>query len=312
MWSLLSPIAIGALVIGLMAIMASKQFETAIGGRHPAAARWTALALSVLGGLLVAVFMIPLLRIVTSLGTLGVLPAAIGAVFTVLIGWNAVYLIIAGAKEITGKKPGDESRKAARWVPSFLPIGGATVITMLAHPQAHGFGLAVNTVTAAIVSAITMGYTFKIFNFVHGGGRGGMAGAAATGGGRDLGGSGGGAGGMSRGGKGRAAGWNWVTTVIAFLAGFIHIALINYADAVAADHIPGGWMTAIRLAGAGGVFLMLCGAVDLLRDHIPDGYVRRAGVFGVPLVTLFGSLAVSFVSDHANSTIQLLSSGGMG
>lgn len=280
MWSLISPVTITSLILGMVFMGAAKAFEGPIkGGRHGSAARWFAFSLSAVAGLLLAVFLIPLMRKVGSLGGLGVIPAAIGTVFAVLMGWQAIYLIIAAIRDLLDKTPDAEARKAARWVPTFLPVGGSAIATLVTHPRADGFGLGVNVLTAAIVSAITMIFTFKIFTAVE----------------------------ASRAGR---SGWKWFAALVAFLAGFIHIALISYIDGMLADVVPGVWMIAIRVVGGTvGLVLMICGLVDYFKDHVPDGYVRRAGVFGVPLLALYFSLAVAAISDNANSTIQLLSSG---
>ncbi len=280
MWNLVSPVTITSLILGMVFMAAAKAFEGPIkGGRHGSASRWFAFGLSVLAGLLLAVFLIPLMRKIGSLGGLGVVPAAIGTVLAVLMGWQAVYLIIAAIRDLMDKTPDEEARKAARWVPTFFPVGASAIATLVTHPRADGFGLGVNVLTAAIVSSITMIFTFKIFKAVDAGRQG-------------------------------RSGWKWFAAGVAFLAGFIHVALVSYVDGMLADVLPGPWMIAIRTSGGTlGLVLLICGLVDYFRDHIPDAYVRRAGVFGVPLMVLYFSLAVAAISENANSTIQLLSSG---
>lgn len=280
MWSLISPITIGALIAGLMAMTAAKVFEGPIkGGKYGSAARWFAFGLSLVAGLLLAAFLIPLMLWVGKLGSWGVVAAGIGTIVTVLLGWQAVYLVIAAIRDLMDKTPDEEARKAARWVPTFLPVGGTAIVSLVSNPRADGFGLGVNVLTAVIVSAITMGYTFKIFKAV------------------DL-------------GKNGKNGWKWFAMVIAFLAGFIHIALFTYADGLLANFIPGVWMNVLRaVLGFAGLLLFIVGLHDIFKDGLPDKFVRRAGVFGVPLVTLFFSLGVSLLSENANSTIQLLSAG---
>lgn len=280
MWSLISPITIGALVAGLMAMAAAKVFEGPIkGGKYGSGARWFAFGLSLVAGLLLAVFLIPLMLWIGKLGGLGIVAASIGTVFTVLLGWQAVYLIIAAIRDLMDKTPDEEARKAARWVPTFLPVGGTAVFALVSNPRSDGFGLGVNVLTAAIVSGITMAYTFKIFKAV------------------DL-------------GKNGKAGWKWFTMAVAFLAGFIHIALFTYVDGILANLVPGLWMNVLRgVLGFAGALLFIVGLHDIFKDGLPDKYVRRAGVFGVPLVSLFFSLGVALFSTNAHSAIQFLSAG---
>lgn len=280
MWKLISPVTITALIVGLIVMAGAKAFEGPIrGGKYGSASRWFAFGMSLLAGLLIAVFTIPLMLWIGKLGGLGVVAASIGTIITVLLGWQAVYLIIAAIRDLADKTPDEEARKAARWVPTFLPVGGTAIATLVSHPRADGFGLGVNLLTSAIVSAITVGYTFKIFKAC------------------DL-------------GKNAKKGWKWFCAIAAGLAGCIHVALINYLDGVLADLVPGAWMNGIRvIAGVAGLVFLVCGLVDFFKDGEPDKYVRRAGVFGIPLVTLFFSLGVALISDSAHSTIQFLSAG---
>jgi hypothetical protein len=280
MWKLTDPVVIGCLIAGLIIMAGAKAFEGPIkGGKHGSAARWFAFGMNAVAGLLLAVFMIPLMLWVGKLGGLGVVAASIGTVITVVLGWQAVYYIIAAAVDLMDKTPDEQARKAARWVPTFLPVGGTAVVSLVTHPRADGFGLGVNVLTAAIVSAITMSYSFRIFKECA----------------------------RAKNGK---VGWKWFAAGVAFLAGFIHVALVNYLDGILADFIPSAWMNVIRaLLGLTGLVLMVCALVDIFKDHEPDQYVRRAGVFGIPLITLFFSLGVALISDHANSTIQFLSAG---
>jgi hypothetical protein len=283
MWDLISPVTLTALGLGLIAMTTAKVFEPAIkGGKHGSAARWFAFVLSLIAGLLLAVFLIPLTAWVGKLGGLGVVAASVGTVITVLMGWQAVYLIIAAIRDLMDKTPDEEARKAARWVPTFLPAGGSAVATLVSNPRASGFGLGVSVLTAAIVSAITVAYTLKICKAVD----------------------------AAKAGK---SGWKWFAAAICFLAGVVHIALITYLDGIVADFIPGAYMAGLRiLLGAAGLGLLIAGFVDYFKDGVPDQYVRRAGWIGIPLVTLFASAAISAISDNANSTMQLLAAGGIG
>lgn len=280
MWDLISPVTITSLIVGMIFMAGAKAFEGPIkGGKFSSASRWFAFGLSLVAGLLLAVFLIPLMRWIGQLGDLGIVAASVGTIVTVLLGWQAVYLIIAAIRDLMDKTPDEEARKAARWVPTFLPVGGTAIFTLVSNPRADGFGLGVSVLTAAIVSAITMGYTFKIFGAV------------------DLG----------RNGKN---GWKWFAAAVAFLAGFIHVALILYIDGILAGFVPGAWMNGMRvIAGVTGLVLFLCALVDIFKDGLPDKFVRRAGVFGVPLITLFYSLGVAVISENANSAIEYLSAG---
>lgn len=283
MWDLISPVTITSLILGLMAMSTAKVFEGPIkGGKYGNGARWFAFGLSIVAGLLLAVFLIPLMRWIGRLGDLGVIGASVGTIVTVLLGWQAVYLIIAAIRDLLDKTPDAEARKAARWVPTFLPVGGTAIFTLVSNPRVDGFGLGVSVLTAAIVSAITMGFTFRIFKALD----------------------------LSKNGRN---GWKWFAAVVAFLAGLIHIALVAYLDGVLANFIPGGWMAALRIVlGGAGIFLAVAGIRDFLQDGLPDRYVRNAGVFGVPLLSLFFSLAVTALTDNANSGIEYLASGGIG
>lgn len=267
-----------SLVIGMMFISASKVFEPLIkGGTYSAGARWIAFALTALGGLMLGYGLFFVVRWLTGLGTMGgAIGASIGTIITVIMGWQAFYMIIALVRDLMDKVPDAEARKAARWLPTCLPAGGGAISTLLSNPRAEGFGLGVSVVTAVIVSAITMAYTFKIFKAV------------------DL-------------SKAGAMGWKIFAAVVAFISGFIHIAMIAYADSLLANVLPAGLMLGIRvIAGVAGGLLLVCAFADVCKDRTPDTWVRRAGVFGVPLTSLFFSVGATAVSGGAASALELM------
>lgn len=266
----------GAFVIGLMLSAGATVFETAKGAKRPKFVMYMAFSLALAAGLCFCVALFPMIRwLTTRAASGGALLASIVTISTVWVGWQAIYMLIAMFRDIADKKAGSkDALKAARWVPTLLPIGAPAFISLITHPRTSGFGLGLSVATAAIVSLMSVIYTFMIFNATD---------AANT----------------------QSVFWKRFCLAVAILAGIIHIAAINYADTMLSGVVSSGTMAWLRaIAGLGGAVLILCGLRDWAVDNEPDKWSRRAGVYGIPLVTLFFSLGVSLFSTTSSSGLE--------
>jgi hypothetical protein len=235
---------------------------------------WVAWAVTVACGLVLGWALLDLVRYLTGLGSLaGSALGSIGALVALALGWHGVYLLIAMIRDLVDRTPDEDARKAALWVPTFLPAGVAGVWGIVTNPQGLGTGL-----TAAAMALITLIYTHLIINAVLKG-------------------------------KTGAKGWKWFAAGVCLLAGLTVTPLLLFLDGLAADHLPGQWLVAIRvLIGVTGLGLAIAALVDIA-DRIPDKCVRAFLRFGLPIVITFGALAVSFLTGHAADGGAVLTGG---
>lgn len=232
---------------------------------------WVAWAVTVVCGLILGWALHGLVTWLTTLtGPFASAVGSVGALTAFILGWHGVYLLVALIRDVADKTPDEDARKAALWIPTFLPAGFSAVWGVVSHPQGLGTGLA-----AAVMAVITIVYAHRIIK------------AALQ-------------------GRTAAIGWKWFAAFVCLLVGIVMIPLVLYIDGVAAAHLPSLWLAAARiLAGVFGVALLIAALVDI-KDKQPDRFVRAFLRFGLPVLFLFGGLAYGFVSDGASNGSQLL------
>ena len=236
---------------------------------------WTAFVVYVASGLVLGWALAGVMRWALSLGGRGSALAIIVAVFAVWTGWHAVYLLVAMIRDVADKRPDEDARKAALWVPTLLPVGGQAVWSTVTNPTGGG---AVTTVAAALMLGVTVLYVHRI---VH----------------------------ASLQGKSNRKAWNWFAAAVCLLAGVISIPLVMYLDGVAARALPGDWLIALRiLSGVLGAALGVAAVKDI-SDKVPDAAVRAFLRFGLPLVIVFGSVAIATMAGYATNGGEILIGG---
>jgi hypothetical protein len=232
---------------------------------------WLAWIVTVVCGLVLGWALVGVMGWLTSLTGPGAsLIGSIGALAGLWAGWHSVLLLIAMVRDLADKTPDGDARKAALWVPTFLPAGWQAVWGVVTNPRGLGTGL-----TAAIMAGITIAYAHMIVQ------------AALR-------------------GKTARKAWLWFSAGVCLMAGLVATPLVLYLDGVAATNLAGTWVAAGRvLAGAFGLALLIAAAVDI-KDRVPDAYVRSFLRFGLPLLLAFGTLAVTTISGYAGNGGQLL------
>lgn len=206
----------------------------------------------------------------------------IGSIFAipaVLFGWHAVYLLVGMIRDLADRKPDEDARKAALWVPTLLPGGIQAVVATISHPQG-----VVTGVIAAVIAMITVVYAHRI------------VGAALSGSGDKP----------AKGRTARQNAWCWFAAAVCFLGGLMTLPLVLYTDVVVSHIIPPGQvglLVASRfLLGVVGVALLIA-AVSDMKDRVPDQHVRRFLSYGLPFLLAFGGIAI-------NTGISTASNGG--
>lgn len=271
-----------ALAMALLGVWAANKAVPRIRGARKehgkVIARWFAFALMVFSGLCLAVALVPVVRWVTHLGTLGGILAFagnVGAIIALWFGWDGVARSISVARDLADGVPDEEARKGALWIPTFLPAGGAAVATLLQNPRGIGSGI-----TAAIMAGITMAYVFIIVKRA----------LAST--------------------KHKTF-WKWFAFAICFIGGLVMVPLITYLNGVLPGYLPGDVMNGLRLVVAvAGVALIAVGSLDIICDGEPDKWARNAAVFGLGIVLSFGGIGVAAMSGIASTGAGILQ--GMG
>lgn len=264
-----------ALLIAIFCVSTAKKIATKTRdkerGKH---ALWTAFVLYAVGGLAMAVAMIPFINWLVGLGGRAGLSAVVGnltAIVTLALGWHAVAMLVSMFRDLMDKEPNHEARVAALWVPTFLPIGGAAVLQLLQNPQGVGQG-----VTAAIMGVITLIYAFMIVK---------RADAARE----------------------HKSRWNWFAFAVLILAGLVIIPLIAYADTALIAKLPGAIKTIVRVAlGVAGLGAIAAGIADIWVDRVPDKYARTAAVYGIGAVFVFGGIAFSAITGATTDGASFL------
>lgn len=235
---------------------------------------WLAFAVTAVCGLILGFALFGVVGWLTGLGgTFGGAVGSIGAVVAMWLGWHAAYLLVALIRDLADGQPDDEARKAALWVPTFLPAGFAAVWGVVSNPRGIGTGL-----VAAIMAVITVVYAHRIVKAV-------LA------------------------GKNARKAWRWFAALVMLLAGIVMIPLLMYVDDRAAEVLPGQYLIAFRvLLGTVGLALAIAAAIDI-KDRVPDAAVRAFLAYGVPVLFLFGAMAIATATDHSGTTLTVLTGG---
>lgn len=248
-----------ALLIAVFAVTTAKKIIPKMRHKERGShARWASFVIYIIGGLALAVAMIPLIRWLVALGSGTGLSSLVGnltAIVTLALGWHAVAMIVSMVRDLADKTPDHEARSAALWVPTFLPIGGAAVMQLVQNPQGVGQGI-----TAAIMGLVTIIYAGMIVNRCDN----------AT---------------------GHKNKWNWFAFAVLIIAGLVVIPLVAYVDTALIAQLPGGLRTIIRVAlGLAGLGLIVAGVADIWVDRVPDQFARSAARIGIALVFVFGGI----------------------
>lgn len=260
----------GVLSVAILLSVGRSKILPAVRNNRPL--MWIAWLVTVVCGLILGWALLGVTQWLTGVGGLfGGVVGSIGGLIALALGWHGVYLLIALIRDVADKTPDEDARKAALWVPTFLPAGVGAVWGIVSHPRGLGTGL-----TAAIMAAITIAYAHMIVK-------------AAL--------------------KGRAGSkaWKWFAAAVCLLAGLVMVPLVLYIDGVAADHLNGNYLGAARiLESVLGAALAIAALKDLLADKQPDAYVRTFLRYGLPLLLAFGWLGVSFIAGHASDGGEVL------
>jgi hypothetical protein len=232
---------------------------------------WVAWIVTGACGLVLGWALFGLVRWATALGSVaGSTLGAVGSLIALWLGWHGVYLVVAMIRDLADKTPDEDARKAALWVPTFLPAGIAGVWGVVSHPTGLGTGL-----TAAVMAAITIVYTSRIMKAV-------LEGKTAV------------------------KAWKWFAAAVCLLSGLVTIPLVAYVNTFAAAHLPSKWMAGIAiLEGVFGIALLLAALKDIA-DKIPDAYVRAFLRIGVPMLVVSGAVAVAFATNHISDGTGIL------
>jgi hypothetical protein len=261
-------------VIILLNVGRSKVLPKIRGSHHPGIALWITFAVTVVCGLMLGYALHGVISWMTHLHGGGSFFAYVGSIIAMILGWQSVLMLVALVRDLADGRPDEDARRAALLLPMFLPAGWAAVSGLISQPQHLGAGL-----VAAIMATITLVYVHRI------------NGAALS-------------------GTNHRNAWKWFLVPVNILAGLVMIPLILFVDATLGHHIPGQYMAALRiLGGLTGVGLWIAAVADIT-DRMPDKYVRAALAYGLPLLFLFGSLAVTVVHGGAGNGLQLLLGSG--
>lgn len=272
---------IAALIVAAIMIWGAKKIvpysrSAAVKERSPHA-RWAAFIMYALGGLALAVATVPLILWLVGLGSRSGLSALVGnltAIVGLALGWHSVAMIVSVIRDLMDKVPDHEARQGALWIPTFAPIGFASVWQLLQNPQGLGFGL-----TAAIMAGITLWYAFSIAK---------RADSASE----------------------HKVGWKWFTFWIFVLAGFALVPLVRFVNTQVISQLPPGlaWIPQLVM-GIGGVILVVVAIAEMYFNKVPEDWARRGAAFGIGAVTVFGAVGLAWLSDALSAGSSFLSGG---
>jgi hypothetical protein len=233
-------------------------------------ALWAAFVVTVVCGLMLGWALHDVMLWLTGLRGPAVVVGQLGAIIAMLLGWHAVAMLVALIRDLADGRPDREARSAALWVPTFVPAGWAAVIGLISNPRSLGSGI-----VSAILAGITIGYCIRIVKTALQGRTGAVA-------------------------------WRWFAAGVCLLAGVVMIPLIAYMDATLAGWVSPATMTIIRAAGGVTGAALFVAAIADIADRRPDQHVRNALMYGMPLLFLLGSWAVSAISGGAGNGLELL------
>jgi hypothetical protein len=272
-------VQLGALLIAIFAVGTAKKIipfaQRANNKERSPHARWAAFVLYAIGGLALAVTMVPLIRWLVALGSRSGLTALVGnvsAIAFLALGWHAIAMIVTMIRDLADKTPDHEARTAALWVPTLLPIGGAAVFQLLRNPQGIGQGL-----TAAIMGVITLVYVFMIVK---------RADSASN----------------------HKNQWSWFSFGVMILGGLVIIPMLAYVDTALISKLPGSIATLFRVGlGLSALGAIVAGIFDIWCDGVPNKFARTAAIWGLGGVLIFGSLAVATLFGSTATGASFLS-----
>lgn len=237
-------------------------------------ALWVTFAVYALCGLVLGWALFGVMQWVTALPSFaGAVVGSIGAIAALWVGWHAASMIVALARDVIDKRPDEDARKAALWVPTLLPAGFGAVWGIVSHPR----GIT-STVAGAIMAGITILYAHRIVKAA-------LAGRAG------------------------ATGWRWFATLPMLLAGIVMIPLLAFADTQASQRLTGDYVAFLIIGrvvlGALG-FVLAIALIRDMKDKVPDKWARRFLAYGVPVLVLFGLLTAGAVLGHAGDGAAIL------
>lgn len=269
---------LAALIIAFFAVWTAKKLVPKMNNRERGShARWASFIVYAIGGVALAIAMVPTITYLVSLGGRSGLSALVGnttAIAFLALGWHAVAMIVSMIRDLADGQPDHEARSAALWVPTLLPLGGAAVMQVLQNPQGLGQGI-----TAALMGLITLIYSGVIVK---------RADAASN----------------------HKSKWNWFSFGVFALAGLVIIPLFTYVDSALIVQLPSIFRFVLRLClGLAGIGLVIAMAADLWVDRTPDAYARVGARVGVALMVVFGGSAASAILDAIADGFRSLNGG---
>lgn len=227
-------------------------------------ARWASFIIYFLSGVILSVAMIPFFRWLIGLAAShnlgGQIVGNLTAVASLALGWHAVAMLVSVIRDLADKTPDHEARTGALWIPTFLPIGIASVMALVKNPSGVGQGLA-----AAAIGVITLIYAAMIAK---------RADAASD----------------------HKNKWNWFVFVVYLLAGLVIIPMFSYANGSLISMLPAAMATLLRVfIGITGIGLLIAGVADIWVDRVPDAFARAGARFGIGMTAVFGGLALAAI-----------------
>lgn len=226
---------------------------------------WLATGVTLVCGLVLGWALFGLVGWLTSLGSIGGAIGAVGAIIAMWMGWHGVYMLIGFARDVADGTPDEDARKAALWVPTFVPAGWRSAWGVVQHP--HGF---TTSAASVILAVITVVYLHRIIKA------------------------------MLAGKNGRKA-WRWFAALPSLLAGIVLIPIVAFTVAQLPRLGVPGWMVGgvEIILGVTGLALLVAAFIDI-KDKVPDAAVRAFLAYGIPLLVLGGAAAVTWLSGNAS------------
>lgn len=233
---------------------------------------WFAFIVRVITGLIFGASLFRLTQWVTGLsGTFGGIVSSVGAILAVIGGWVAAVMTVRLFRDLADGRPDGDARTAALWVPILGPACFSAVWQIITSPRGIGTGI-----TAAIIAIISVIALHQVIKSC----------LKAT---------------------KHELFWKWVAVTVSALTGILMIPLIMFADSQVAAYASSQITTGFRLIlGAVGLTLLIAAVADAWpkknkneKTVVPDGWVRAFAAYGVPVLFLFGAMALDFGAEQA-------------
>lgn len=269
-WFNAHALQIGGIIVACI-LFAGSKFAVSRANDH-AFLLWFAFVIRALIGLILGASLYELTLWLTSLpGTFGGIVSSVGAIVAVVGGWIAALMTVRLFRDLADAKPDGDARAAALWVPILAPACFSAVWNIVTNPRGIGTGI-----TAAIIALVSMIALHAVVKS------------------------------CLKSNKHQLF-WKWVAVAVSALGGIIMIPLVMFADSQIAQYAPDNVVLIWRLAaGATGLTLLIGAIADAWPKKekqettlVPDKWVRAFCAYGIPLVFLFGGLAVGFTFDQA-------------